>query len=76
MSEQELLRKIERLQRELDEVREDRNSLHKTLCSMLPVDRTEITPEDFDRILKNAKPVDELLRDILPPDMHKLVLGD
>jgi hypothetical protein len=73
MSEQEMLQEINRLRRELAEVREDRNSLHKTLCGMLPVDRTEITPEEFEEIRRRARPVDEVLRDLLPPDMHFLI---
>jgi hypothetical protein len=76
MNEQEMREEIDRLRRELAEVREDRNSLHKTLCSMIPIDRTEITPEEFEALAKSARSVDELLRDILPPDLQKLVLDD
>ena len=40
---------------------------------MLPVDRTEITPEEFEEIRRRAGPVHEVLRDIMPPDMHYLI---
>jgi hypothetical protein len=73
MTEQEMLQEIDRLRRELAQVREDRNNLHKMLCTMIPIDRTEITPEEFDKLIKTAKNVDDLLRDILPQDLRELV---
>ena len=74
MNEQEMRQEIERLRRELAEVREDRNNLHKMLCSMIPVDRTEITQEEFERAIQNAKTVDELFRDLLPADLYEVVM--
>lgn len=76
MSQQEMQQEIERLRRELANVREDRNQLHKMLCSMIPIDRTEITPEEFAELVKNAKPVDELMRDLLPPHLYDIVMKD
>jgi hypothetical protein len=64
---------IERLRRELDKVREDRNNLHKWLCDIIPIDRTEITPEEFEEIKKNARDLEDVLRDLLPPEQHHLI---
>ena len=73
MNDREMLLEIERLRRELAAVREDRNSLHKMLCSMIPVEETEITPEQFEEIKRNARDVGEVLRDLFPPDLHHLI---
>jgi len=73
MNEQEMMYEIERLRRELAVEREERKNLHKVLCSMIPVDRTEISTEEFEEHRNNARPVDEWLRDLLPPDMHHLI---
>ena len=76
MKEQEMLNEIERLHRELAEVREERNNLYKMLCDMIPIDRTEITPEQFNQIIKNARSINDVLRDIIPVDLHEIVLKD
>jgi SMC interacting uncharacterized protein involved in chromosome segregation len=73
--EQQMAQEIEQLRRELAELRKDRDSLHKHLCSMIPVDRTEITPEQFEEMAKRARTVDEVLRDLLPPDFYEEVRG-
>ncbi|MBI2808155.1 MAG: hypothetical protein HYX68_24480 [Planctomycetes bacterium] len=73
MNEQEMREEIERLRRELAEVRADRNSLHKIVCSMIPVEEMDMTPEQFETIKNAARPVSEVLRDLLPPTLHHLI---
>lgn len=75
MNEQEMQQEIERLRRELADVREDRNSLHQMLCSMIPVEEMDMTPEQFEEIRNRARPVDEVLRDLFPPALHHLISG-
>ena len=73
MSEKEMAQEIERLRHELVEVTRSRDRLREMICKLWPV--PEITPEEFERMLKNARPVDEVLRDIIPPDLHEEILG-
>ena len=61
MSEQEMLPEIERLRRELAEVRADRNHLHRALCQMLPFEEVHWTPEEVrERLEKNVTILDLL----------------
>lgn len=73
MTEQEMLQEIERLRRELADVQKDRNQLHKTLCSILPVEETEITPKQFEELRKSARDPAEVLRDLFPADLRHLI---
>ena len=57
-------------------VTKSRDNLREMVCTLMPIDKTEITPEEFEVFIKNARTVDELMRDILPPELQKLVLDD
>jgi hypothetical protein len=76
MSEQDMAQEIVRLKRELEAANKSRERWREMLCAFIPIDKTEITPEEFERMKKTAKPVDELLREILPPEMHAAIHED
>ena len=63
MNEKEMLQEIDRLRRELAEVREDRNNLHKMLCRMIPVEEIQLTEEDLRKMREEDVTIVDLLRD-------------
>ena len=73
MSEHEMQQEMERLRRELADVRRDRDHLHKMVCDLLPVEKLEITPEEFERIKTEARDPAEVLRELFPADLHHLI---
>ena len=75
MSEQEMLNEIDRLRQELAVMTRSRERLMKWLCQAL---RFETDPEVLEREIKEMeylppRDVNDVLRDLLPPDMHYLI---
>jgi hypothetical protein len=63
MNEQEMREEIERLRREVAEVREDRDQLHKMLCGMLPFEEIQLTEEDLKDMREKNVTIIDLLQD-------------
>jgi hypothetical protein len=75
MSEQEMMSEIERLRIQVADLTRSRERLVKWLCQAL---RFETDPEVLEREIKEMeylppRDVNDVLRDLLPPDMHYLI---
>jgi len=75
MNEQEMQQEIERLRRELAEMTKSRNRLCDWFCQFNGF--KPLSEEEIEELKKMpGRTVDELMRDILPADMHHLVLDE
>lgn len=72
MNEQELRAENQRLRDELEKMTKSRERLMEWLCHSLGF--KPLTDEEIEEMLKQPRyEVHELLRDLLPPDMHDLI---
>ncbi len=72
MSENEMAQEIERLREELAEMTKSRDRLCTWLCQAMRL--APMTNEELEEMRdRPGKDVQELLRDLMPPEMHDLI---
>ena len=75
MSEHDMRQEIERLRRELAEVREERERLHKTARHMLLAAQFPLTDDEIEQMKQVSPASREILRSLLPSERQALA-GD
>jgi hypothetical protein len=72
MSEQEMMQENERLKRELAAMTTSRERLMSWFCQAMQLE--PVTDQEIKEAMsREATPIDELLRELLPPDMYYLI---